>query len=696
MKKNTSRNLESSNALALQPGNPSCPTFEGYHTQYKTRADIEALIREDADYANFNNDSDEDQIAESINIRKKILAEVNIFKLDLDFKRQERHTANERWQAKNGFFDILKKVGKKIEAFISPAAALYRAQKEIAGNDEKSLRRQFELEIEGLQDKLDAVKAYLATADAELLTEGVAKFGSVKAFIIDMKSNPNSPHYQEINDMNKYLLQLAIQRFNGNDMTNSVGVYETSEQDEKPKRKTINGLVGLRESQKIQRSLNKGLTSIEANMADIASTSTYVRKILVSNDKQTASRPEWMSTKLSPMEGVLITYNPKNGEAVMLDELSDTQELTSTGMLNYQAQRKAARKESAKRWFGHGLKAAFAAGMLLLAGKGAENNVKQMYQDKSEAVASATASAKSGPVANGVAVSHPVEAPVTSDQPVTPKLDKVAKRPVVTAQNPAKAKVSTWSKKTNPILEGEAKKTPVAKKPTVKVQVAKKIEAKKTVEKVEKTEKQDLLNEEAKKTALNIIIARVAIFQSRFSHIEKSMTPGVQFPGVTPTLTKLPTELDLVFSKAKSLETKADILSANQLLDRIEGQLSGMERTITVQKITTIHAATMLDVNDAMAFLDVLMSKLGNRSHKFGIKKVTYVAESSKDSYETTSIMLVDLDAAQVALKKIMARTHNINQSEADANKDLAAAKKWLGHIKYVKYHVEKGTNITE
>ena len=98
----------------------------------------------------------------------------------------------------------------------------------------------------------------------------------------------------------------------------------------------------------------------------------------------------------------------------------------------------------------------------------------------------------------------------------------------------------------------------------------------------------------------------------------------------------------------------------------------------------------------ALAFIDQTTAKLGGRPHKFGIRKVTSSTKNAKESSETASIMSVDLDAAKAASKRIVERTSNINQSEADANKDLETAKKWLNHLKFVKYKVERNEDITE
>lgn len=754
MKKTNVPNLKELDIPVLQESAASAPVFAGYRTQTETHEDIEAILSTDPEYAQFSRDSLIDDLAVTINLRKKLLAEVHTFKLDLDFKKQARRVSDERWEAKKGFFDALGKLGKTLEKrFISPAAAMFRAQQEMIDQDEKRLRKQFEMEIEGLQDKLEAVEAYLATADTDALAEGMAKFGDAKAFIIDMKSNPKSPHYQEINDINKYFIQLAINRFNGNGMQNAVGVYETTElrrvaknddvkkelvpnvdyrgaaledaddseeflQVGKPVRKPIKGLAGLRESEKIQKELNNGLSSAEANMADIAANSFYVRNFLAGDKKASTSRPEWLSTKLNPMDDVYVTYDPKTGEAVMASELTEAQDLTSIGTHNYIALQKAARKETAKRWIGNGLKAAFAAGMLLLAGKGIVGDSKKVNQTDSEAIASATASANPGPAASGVALSKPsatapkIETPVaepsapvkpapaaepsTSGQPA-PKLDKVAKRPTQSAQNPQKAKISTLPK-SNPILEGEAKKAPEAKKPPIakasqKPAVEKHDEPKKDSEQAEKPE---LLSQADKDKALDAIIAKITSFQARMAAIDKETTGNGKFFNVVPDMVKIPGELDVVWVKTKALQTNSDKESINTLLGIIDTQLSGIERTIAIQRLAKIHGNTEFDAKVSLAFIDETIAKLGGKSHKFGIRKVTSATKNAKDSSETVSIMSVDLDAAKAALKRIVERTSDINQSEAEANKDRETAKTWLAHITYVKFCVEKKQGISE
>ena len=137
------------NVPHLTENDSTRPVFEGYRTQHETHEDIEAILAADEEYGPFSRDSQIEEVAVSINPRKRILAEVQVFKLELDFKRQERRIAKERWEAKKGFFDALGKLGRKFEAVFSPAAAQFRAQKELVDLDEKNLRKQFEIEIEG-------------------------------------------------------------------------------------------------------------------------------------------------------------------------------------------------------------------------------------------------------------------------------------------------------------------------------------------------------------------------------------------------------------------------------------------------------------------------------------------------------------------------------------------------------------------
>ena len=694
MNKNIASKLDERN-LPAKVDTDVKPLFAGFETQAETAVSVGTVMAQDEVYDRFMSDSTISQLAESINLKKKILAEIHIFKLDLDFKRQERRVAKERWEAKKGFFDALGKVGRKIEGFFSPAATMFRAQKDMEDLDENNLRKQFEIGIEGLQDKLDAVAEYVEKhADSDALEADLSKFDSVRDFIIDMKSNPNSPHFQEINDLNKYYIHLAVNDFNVNNMQSSVGIYENSDKE----RVGVKGLKGLAESKAKQKALNNGLTSAEANMAEIASNSLYVRTMLAGAKKE-KNRPEWMSAKLNPMDDVYITYNPQNGEAVILDELTPAQELTSVGMHSLAKIKAEERKEKAKRWFGHGLKAAFAAGMLLLAGKGIVGPEKKLNEDSSKAVASATASAKSGPAASGAAMaaaSNQEKVATQVDVPAPKALDKVTAKlsPAPTSQQ--KAKVSTLPKEHQTIPEGEKKNPPVTKKApaTKRPQIAKvdkkpavkdpvEIESKKEDK---KAEKQDVLTEDMKSKTLDGIIAKITAFQARAKAIDGKITGEIAFFNVLSDLEKIPNELDIVLAKTKTMQTQTDVNGINGLLKTIDDQLSGVENTIRIQELAVVHADSLIDSKLALDQIDQIIAQYGSSATKFEIKKVTSVTKNGKDSSITTTVIEVDLEAAKASLKRIVDRTSDVKQSQADAEKDRQAAKQWIAHIKYVKW----------